>query len=279
MLEEKEVWALQQKVNEKILTLMQPEKAKRILVCFPEEELLVRLHARFKHSDIRILDYTTMNRYLHEHHVVLEKSFDYILLGQWLERKNFSLDLPETLGLLLKPDGRLFAVFANTMHWSSWSGLDGDQWQCDEQNILVKSTKKLYRPGVILGYWNCSFYRQCIRHSIEYPAPAEICEKLDRVYQGDETGLYQIAYLIDEVYDLDFVTVWLRRFFAEEIRRELAYTIHRIENDIDTAENCHHIWELCAKHQISSQYLMLMVRNVVRDSKKVFQKMFQQEGQ
>lgn len=278
MLEESVVQHLRRQAQEKTLGLIDPEKAEHILVCFPDESLLSALRQRFERTDVQILDESSRNQYLQKKQYSAGERFDYILVGQWLEQEDFPKELPNQLGLLLKPSGVLLAFFANTMHWSSWSSLAGNRWQCDEHNTLTRSKKKFYRPGVIQNYWSCSFYQSAQSVPVEYPAEPAISQKLDRLYKGDVAGQYQIAYLVYEAQGFDYNTVWLRQFFTEEIRRDLAYTIHRIEYDIQVMENCHRILEMCTQYQISSQYLVLMIRNVAIDKEKVFSRIFTQEA-
>lgn len=237
------------------------------------------LKQRFRGSDIQVLDENSRSQYLQTKQYSAGVRFDYILTGQWLEQEDFSQKLLDQLGLLLKKDGVLLAFFANTMHWSSWSGLAGSDWQCDEHNTLTKSAHEFYRPGEIDNYWERSFYRSAQSFPVEYRADPAVSQKLDRLYKGDTAGQYQIAYFVYVVKDFAYNTVWLRQFFTEEIRWKLVFLIHRIEYDIRVAESCRHIWDLCAEYQISPQYLVLLIRNAAVDKEKVFAGLFKREAQ
>ena len=190
-----------------------------------------------------------------------ETAFDYIIAGDLLNKTAE----PETLAICmrkhLKETGMLLCAFANSQYW---------QRLCGEQDIEMPVGWSVAEMGML--FQNAGWQDIAVGQ-IFGAAPTRMLAELQQQGYTNEHRELETMYWTIRVYRMKPETAWLRQFYTAEVRQQLAYILRRIENDIEAAENIEKLWSVCGEMQISGDYLLRFMHNVLLSPAIVLQRL------
>lgn len=183
------------------------------------------------------------------------ETFDYIISDLTLEPAGNPQDIAAGFSQFLKQTGALLTSFRNIRHWSVLEELmDGHFY-----HIVTR----LYAKPEFEKLLYASYYKDVRVRPQRRAAPAGEVEKLvaagfDNIHDDLETEFW-IVYAARSMPELSL----LKSFFAADERKELARLLHRIEYDVDTAQQVAAFWAFYQRVGLFPDYTANFVKEAV----------------
>ncbi len=183
------------------------------------------------------------------------QSFDFVLSERMLENVANPQDIASGIGTFIKDTGFLLTSFENIRYWRVLQELrDGHYYAIVRRRYAKPEFERLLYA---------SFYKDVFFAPVRVPS------------EGDKVETFIAAGFENRLDDLD-TEVWLvqamrssvavaplKAEYEPEDRKHLAKLLHRIEYDIDAAENVDALWRLAETAGFTADYLARFAAEVV----------------
>lgn len=192
-----------------------------------------------------------------------KKLFDYIIIGNLLEK----IDNPEWMIHFfwrhLDKGGSVLANLHNVRHWSILKELMAGHWRYTESGIVQRSTIRFFALPEIIHLFETAQYKEIGFAAKVVSAPENLLALLMQCGFVNENNDLEVEEWLVKASKCDPSTEVLKTVSTAEVRRRLVFLLRRIENDIDPQENCRELWQLCTKEQIPASYLAALAQNAM----------------
>ncbi len=187
--------------------------------------------------------------------------FDYIIVGNLLEK----IDNPEKnihfLWRHLDKGGSVLANIHNVRHWSVLKELMSGHWRYTECGVVQRSNIRFFALPEIIHLFETAQYKEIGFIAKVVLGPKDLLMKLLQCGFDNENNDLEVAEWLVKASKCDQSTERLKAFSTHEVRRQIVFLLRRIENDIDPQGNCAELWLLCIKKQIPVAYLAALAQN------------------
>ena len=181
--------------------------------------------------------------------------FDYIISDLTLEQAGNPQDIAAGFSHFLKQTGAFLTSFRNIRHWSVVQELmDGHYYQVVARLFAKPEFEKLLYA---------SYYKDVRVRPQRRPAPTGELDRLvaagfDNLNDDLETEFW-LVYAARSMPELSL----LKSFFTAAERKELARLLHRIEYDVDTAQQVAAFWQFYHRVGLFPDYTAAFVKEAV----------------
>lgn len=265
------VSAVPEKIKPQLLSFLAPSDAPLTILVVESLTYLPDLRTMFPHAELFAVaadgdafhrpeyaalgvQFTALD-YLAEPLPFAHETFDYIISDLTLEPAGNPQDIAAGFSQFLKQTGALLTSFRNIRHWSVLAELmDGHYYHVVARLYAVQEFEKLLYA---------SYYKDVRVRPQRRPAPAGELDRLvaagfDNLNDDLETEFW-LVYAARSMPELSL----LKSFFTAAERKELARLLHRIEYDVDTAQQVAAFWQFYHRVGLFPDYTAAFVKEAV----------------
>ena len=181
--------------------------------------------------------------------------FDYIVSDLTLEKAGNPQDIAAGFGTFIKPTGAWLTSFRNIRHWSVLADLmEGHYWHV---------VSRLYAKQEFERLLYASFYKEVRFLPQKRECPDDLTDKLTKAgfsnALDDMNTEFWLVYAARSMPELAL----LKSMYDEETRKKMSRIIHRIEYDVNTAEETAAFWLLADEKHIFADYAAAFAEQTV----------------
>ena len=195
------------------------------------------------------------------------ETFDYIVSDLTLEPAGNPQDIAAGFSQFLKQTGAFLTSFRNIRYWSVLEELrDGHFYHV---------VARLYAKPEFEKLLYASYYKDVRVRPQRHPAPAGVVDALvtagfDNTHDDLETE-YWLVYAARSMPELSL----LKSFFTADERKTLARLLHRIEYDVDTAQQVAAFWAFYRRVGLFPDYTAAFVKEAVFHPQAFYRHLFE----
>ena len=184
-----------------------------------------------------------------------EGYFDYIVSDLTLEKAANPQDIAAGFGQFLKPTGAWLTSFRNIRHWSVWEELAEGHYY----NVV----SRLYAKQEFERLLYASFYKEVRFRPQRRYAESDIVEKLVAAgFDNLNDDLNTEFWLVSAARSMPELAL-LKSMYDGATRQKLSRILHRIEYDVNAAEEVAAFWQLCDERKIFADYAAAFAEQTV----------------
>ena len=246
------------------------------LICECDAELETFIRDNRTEVPLTFWDSATKEQFLRDFSFPSEETFTTIYAGRMLEETMRPMELLIALRKHLGIMGRLLFLVGNIQYGGVYEALMNGAWLYDGSNPVIGSgaSVRFYTAPEVIQLLTAAGFEKILGFSLPEPIEPSLRKRLVDAGAADmlnDFSLLDTAFLFYEAERYDEMGVHLRGFHTEPVRRELSTLLHRIENDIDVAENAGKLWTLCEREGISFEYLQAFIWHAMVFPKRTLQ--------
>ena len=248
-----------------LLKLLVPTPAPLKILLVESLSYVVELRSMMPNSDISVL---TSDRYApiefgdldcewlvdDFNHAILpfdDKTFDLIIAEDFFTFAHEPYDTLHDFGRLINELGSLITQYENIRY--------ADVLEQLRAGFYPERRRRLYAKPEVVRLLNDALFKEIAFTPLEI-SEVPIDDWLEFGFDNFSDDLRVKTWLVKAGRSKAEVAA-LKQFFTAEVRAELSRLIHRIEYDIDRAENVDRLFELCAREMIFDDYLADFIRS------------------
>ena len=183
-----------------------------------------------------------------------EGTFDLVLAEPCLTLAYAPYETLAGIGKLLKETGHLVTQFRNIRYWQVLEDL--------REGFFHEREERLYAKPEIVRLLNDAIFKEISFAPLRQDGKEK---EMEWAQQGFANFSHDLA---TEIWMLlagrsTAAVANLKSFFTHEVRRDLAWLLHRVEYDIDREENLERLWAFCRRHMIFEDYLGDFAREII----------------
>lgn len=245
------------------------------LICECDANIEAFLRERPRDIPMAFWDEKTKDAFLRDFVFPSEETFAVIYAGRMLEETARPAELLVALRKHLGLMGRVLLLVGNIQYGGVYEALMGGTWRHDGTNpVLGDDCVRFYTAPDTINLLSAVGFEKIIGFPLPEPIEPALRERLAKAGAQDilnDFSLLDTPFFLYEAERYDEMGVHLRGFYTEPVRRELSTLLHRVENDIDTAENAARLWALCQREGISFEYLQAFIWHAMVFPKRTLQ--------
>jgi hypothetical protein len=188
-----------------------------------------------------------------------KNSFDYVVFTEVTVSLETAMNFFMVFHSYLKDDGEIIASFKNKHHWSNlektaegWQYKAETGKQCEE--VSFSEINKMFEQ---------TRYREVHFDASYNNAAASLTEILIGDGFSNENEELNVLRWGVSASKSNKKAFQLRQLFTKEIRENMVFLLRRIENEIDSDENCRRIFSICQENGVSYLYLVDLSYNAL----------------
>lgn len=258
-----------EKIKPELLQFLQPGELPLYILVVESLVYLPKLREMFPQGHLyavtadkdAMLDYADLGvefsevNYLAEPLPYAREMFDYIISDLTLEQAGHPQDIAAGFSRFLKETGSFLTSFRNIRHWSQLEDLlEGHYY-----NVVAR----LFARQEFERLLYASYYKMVFMEPQKRVAEEKSLQKLLAAgFDNEGDDLNAEFYLVRADRSMPEMAL-LKSMYTKEQRRQLSTYLHRIEYDVDTAEQCRKFWQFYRETGLFADYTAAFIKQAV----------------
>lgn len=191
--------------------------------------------------------------------VFSKDSFDYIIVNDVVCALNGMIKNWHFLFSFLKSEGEIIASFPNKYHWKQLENISG-VWQYKKHQNEADKTFSLQE---IIQMFEKAKYKD-LQFAASYDiASSQLLEEfISAGFSNEHEELSVLSWGVSAS-KINRKASFLRKSFTETIRENMVFLLRRIENEIESDENCKKLYQLCQMKTVAHSYIVDLAYNAL----------------
>ena len=270
-----------EKIKPELLQFLQPGELSLKILVVEDLGYLPRLRQMFPCAELyaatadsdAMLDYQDLGvhfqlvNYLAERLPYEQEFFDYIISDLTLEQAGNPQDIAAGFSRYLKETGSLLTSFRNIRHYSQLTDLrDGHYY-----NVVAR----LFAREEFERLLYASYYKMVFMEPQKRPADEKTLQQfLAAGFANDRDDLNTEFWLVRADRSMPEMAL-LKSMYSKDERRQFSTYLHRIEYDVDTAQQCRLLWEFYQQQGFFADYAAAFIKQAVFHPARFYRRLMQ----
>ena len=192
-------------------------------------------------------------------YIFSKDSFDYIIVNDVVGSLNNIIKNWRFLLSFLKTEGEIIASFPNKFHWKQLEKTSG-AWQYKKHQ---KKEGQSFSLIEIVQMFEKAKYKD-LQFAASYDiASSQLLKELTALGFSNEHEELIVLFWGISASKINRKASFLRKSFTEPIRENIVFLLRRIENEIDSDENCRKLYQFCQTQMIAHSYVVDLAYNAL----------------